>query len=245
MNAKVQCLKRVDDHYALKMKLNFPPGEPLRAVIYGDLGWTNAQALVGLQGEALRGADLFFSLGDYAYNLEYRDGAVGDAYQAAMESVTSSTPSHGVVGNHEVMLDFAHYTHRFRVYVGMASATGLTPAVAGLVGGLPNNHWTSFDVGAGTPQGVHFVSVSTEAYFYYEARAAQRAWLRADLAAVDRARTPWVVVAGHRSLYCSCDADCDGDAASVRDGPLGLEALLDEFAVDLWLNGQVTASGST
>jgi hypothetical protein len=132
------------------------------------------------------------------------------------------------------MLSFAHYTHRFRVFVGASPASGLTPDVPGIIGGLPNNHFYSFDVGAGSPQGVHFLMLSSEAYFYYNASAAQLAWARADLARVDRARTPWVVVAGPRSMYCSCDADCDGDAATVRDGPLGLEATLNEFGVDLW-----------
>ena len=219
---------------------SFPPGAPLTVAVFGDLGWTNAQALPSLQDAALRGgrgADLFLSLGDYAYNLDYRDGAVGDAYQSAMESITATQLCQGAVGNHEVMLSFAHYTHRFRVFVGAAPASGLLPDVPGLLGGLPNNHWYSFELGAGTPQGVHFLILSTEAYFYYNASAAQLAFARADLAAVDRARTPWLVVAGHRSLYCSCDADCLGDAATVRDGPQGLEALLLEHKADLWLNG--------
>ena len=135
------------------------------------------------------------------------------------------------------MLSFAHYTHRFRVFVGASPASGLTPDVPGIIGGLPNNHFYSFDVGAGTPQGVHFLMLSTESYFYYNYSAAQLAWARADLASVDRARTPWVVAAAHRSMYCSCDADCDGDAAAVRGGAQGLEAALNEFGVDLWMNG--------
>lgn len=220
-------------------RASFPPGAPLTVAVFGDLGFSNAQALPSLQGAARAGAvDLFLSLGDYAYNLEYRDGAIGDAFQSAMEGITSTQLYQGVVGNHEVMLSFAHFTHRFRVFVGAAPASGPLPAVPGLLGGLPNNHWYSFELGAGTPQGVHFTVLSTEAYFFYaSATAAQHAWARADLGAVDRARTPWLVVAAHRSLYCSCDADCDGDAAAVRDGPLGLEALLLEFRADLFLNG--------
>ena len=145
------------------------------------------------------------------------------------------------------MWDFVHYTQRFRVFAGDDSNGDLTPdGVAGIVGGLPNNHWYSFDVGAGTPAGVHFAAVSSEAYFYYNATQLQYEWLHADLAAVDRARTPWVVVFGHRSVYCSCDADCDSDAMVLRrgvgatnssDGSWGIEALLLQFSVDLWLNG--------
>ena len=69
------------------------------------------------------------------------------------------------------MWDFVHYTQRFRVFTGNASNSGLTPAgLPGLVGGLPNNHLYSFEVGAGSPAGVHFVAVSSEAYFYYNVR---------------------------------------------------------------------------
>ena len=33
----------------------------------------------------------------------------------------------------------------------------------------------------------------------------QYAWLERDLAGVDRARTPWVVLYGHRPMYCTND----------------------------------------
>lgn len=78
----------------------FSADAPLRVAVFGDLGLSNAQSLTSLQDEALRGADLFLSLGDYGYNLEYQDGAVGDAFQAAMESITSTQMYQGVVGNH-------------------------------------------------------------------------------------------------------------------------------------------------
>ena len=84
---------------------------------------------------------------------------------------------------------------------------------------------------------MHVAVVSSEAYFYYNASAEQYAWLEADLAAVDRNSTPWVVAFTHRSVYCSCDSDCDADAATLRDGALGLEGLLHRHRVDLLING--------
>jgi hypothetical protein len=144
----------------------------------------------------------------------------------------------GCVGNHEVAQGFAHYLQRFRVFVGNGSNSGLTPVAPGLLPGLPNNHWFSWETGAGTPAGVHWLSMSTEAYFSYTAgNGAQYAFMDADLAAVDRSRTPWVVVYGHRSIYCSCDSDCDTDATVVRDGQYGMEALLVKYKVDMWING--------
>jgi hypothetical protein len=172
-------------------------------------------------------------VGDFAYDLNYQNGNVGDEFQSSIEPMTTSVPYMGCPGNHEGAMAFDHYTHRFRVFVGEEPVSGLTPSnLPGLTPGLPNNHWYSWDAGL-----VHFVSMSTEAYFFYAGSAVQYAWLQADLTSVDRAVTPWVVVYGHRSIYCSCDGDCDSAATTVRDGPYGLEALMVEHKVDLWLNG--------
>ena len=70
----------------------------------------------------------------------------------------------------------------------------------------------------------------------------QYEYLDAQLAAVDRAATPWVVVYGHRSIYCSCDGDCDAAATAVRlgpkgDGVYGMETLFAKHKVDLFING--------
>lgn len=113
------------------------------------------------------------------------------------------------------------------------NTTGLTPAgVSGLQPNLPNTMYYSLNVGP-----AHIVSMSTEAYFFYSGAAAQYAWLEADLAAVNRSITPWVVVYGHRSIYCSCDSDCDAAATTVREGTSGMEELLMKYGVDLWING--------
>ena len=75
--------------------------------------------------------------------------------------------------------------------------------------GADDAPWWSADIGA-----MHVVSMSTEHNFTHG--SAQHAWLAADLAAVDRARTPWVVFGGHRallvdSLYSSSHHNGHGD----------------------------------
>ena len=72
----------------------------------------------------------------------------------------------------------------------------------------------------------------------------QYEWIQQDLIAANKNRDqrPWIVVHGHESLYCSCDEDCDATAAAIRAGPFGnstygLEQLLFDQGVDLWLNG--------
>jgi len=45
---------------------------------------------------------------------------------------------------------------------------------------------------------------------------------------------PWVIVQGHRSMYCSCDGDCDSAAKTVRDD---LEEMFMDYGVDFFING--------
>ena len=67
----------------------------------------------------------------------------------------------------------------------------------------PNDQpWYSYDHGP-----VHFTVMSTEHHF--EEGSAQHRWLESDLAGVDRGRTPWLVLVGHRPVYI--DADEFGD----------------------------------
>lgn len=106
-------------------------------------------------------------------------------------------------------------------------------------GGL-ENFWYSFDHGM-----VHFIMLNTETDFPsapdepggsgaenagpFAPSGTQLAWLRHDLASVDRKRTPWIVAAGHRPWYVSTEACAECKAA--------FEPLLDEFGVDLVLHG--------
>ena len=54
----------------------------------------------------------------------------------------------------------------------------------------------SFDYGM-----VHFIMMSTEHDFSPESQ--QYLWLEKDLQSVDRSKTPWVIIGGHRAMYCS------------------------------------------
>lgn len=222
-------------------------GNPLRLLIFGDAGWTNFQSLSYLQDEVLSGDfDAALNLGDYAYDLPNMDGVFGDEFQAATQPITSQLLSNGAVGNHEGAGNFGQFLNRYAVHAASGSS-GLTPAgYPGLTPGLPNSFWYSYDLDL-----VHVVVLSTEAYWIQsdggESLAAlQYAWLDADLAGVNRSATPWLVVVGHRSLYCSCDSDCLFSATWLREGiavngsstrRFGLEALLSRYGVDLWLNG--------
>jgi acid phosphatase type 7 len=102
------------------------------------------------------------------------------------------------------------------------------------------NFWYSWDHGM-----VHFVQFNTETDFPnapdepggegaenagpFAPSGAQLAWLKNDLAHVDRKKTPWVIAAGHRPWYISGTKCTECQAA--------FEPLLLQYGVDLVLHG--------
>jgi hypothetical protein len=72
---------------------------------------------------------------------------------------------------------------------------------------------------------VHFVAIDTDAWIYpteWARMEPQWTFLRDDLARVNRSVTPWVVVYGHRALYCGYDSatECGLEAEALRYGRL-------------------------
>lgn len=102
-------------------------------------------------------------------------------------------------------------------------------------------HWYSLDAGL-----IHFVFLSSEVYHMAPFvtvsglavnAAAQKSWLEADLAAVDRSVTPWLVAVYHRPFYCSnSDSDeCSSVPLQWPTNPLriDIEPLFVRYGVDL------------
>jgi hypothetical protein len=99
---------------------------------------------------------------------------------------------------------------------------GIT-ATAGKHSGSNTNLWYSFNDDL-----VHWVVIDTELWYYSgtdEEIANQFAWLAADLAAVDRSVTPWVVAMGHKQSWM--------DKANFTQ----LETYLQNGGVDLYICG--------
>jgi len=88
--------------------------------------------------------------------------------------------------------------------------------------------WYSFDYGS-----VHTTVISTE--HDLSPGSVQHGWLVADLQSVDRQRTPWVVVEGHRPLYESQMKWEDNAVGIVRR--YELDDVLQDNNVDLVLAG--------
>jgi len=128
--------------------------------------------------------DAIIHNGDFAYDLNSQNGAVGDEFMNSIEPIASKVPYMVSEGNHESGDRVDHYHYRFSMP------------------GQSRNLFYSFNLGP-----VHFVSYSTELIFdgSEELQGQQEEFLLKDLAEVNRTLQPWVVVFGHRPLYCSTD----------------------------------------
>jgi hypothetical protein len=100
-------------------------------------------------------------------------------------------------------------------------------------GATPAAPWYSFAAGP-----VAVVVISSE--HNVSAGSAQHAWLVAALAAVDRARTPWLITTTHRSAYVGSsapDAGWASDAQVMAYLREALEPLFDAYAVSMHFSG--------
>ncbi|CEG41438.1 iron zinc purple acid phosphatase-like [Plasmopara halstedii] len=216
----------------------------IRFLITGDIGYQNAAALPMMQAEVAEGVvDGVVSVGDYAYDLNMMNGHVGDIFMQELEPIAASVPFMVCPGNHEMHNMFSHYSHRFRLMPNNENEGLQTVHVGGRsknakLEEVPNNWFYSFDVGL-----VHFAIISTEIYFKKtfdvdgNLKVRQEAWLESDLAKANKNRkqTPWLVVIGHRPMYCtSDDTNCGVKAAFLRDK---FEDKFFVHGVDLYLCG--------
>jgi len=186
---------------------------------FGDMGSVNAQSIPRLEEEIAQNTiDVVLHVGDFAYDLNTDQGYVGDAFMQQIQPISAYVPYMTTVGNHESAMNFSHYKQRF-------SMPGDTEGM-----------FYSYNLGQ-----AHIISISTEAFYYpqygNDSIKTQYNWLKADLqkanTAENRARYPWIIVLGHRPMYCSIIPNTD-DCDLIRDQVrLGLEQLFYEQGVDL------------
>ncbi|XP_028409886.1 acid phosphatase type 7-like [Dendronephthya gigantea] len=198
-----------------------------RLCLYGDLGNSNAMSLGYIQEELARDDfDAVLHVGDFAYDLASDQGRVGDAFMRQIVPIASARPYMTCPGNHEYAYNFSNYRNRFS---------------------MPGNSeslWYSWNVGP-----MHIISLSTEVYFDYlqdgiQLLTRQYEWLLHDLKQATspqrRQEQPWIMVMGHRPMYCS---DNDGDDCTKVDSKVrvgvtsshlfSLEKLFYSYGVDL------------
>jgi len=198
--------------------------------IYGDVGVAanSHKTLPLLYADALSGAmDVVLHIGDIAYDLQSANGASGDAFVTEVEPFAANLPVHYCPGNHEDWEDFGQYRARFDMMPGGAEVRKYSSC------------FHSFNVGL-----VHVVMFSSEAFFNVGAHSLlmlpdQFAFVEADLQAVDRSVTPWIITMAHQPMYCSPnddDDDCHSLLSLMRDGVLGefgFEKLINAYGVEM------------
>ena len=157
--------------------------------------------------------------------MDSENARVGDEFMRQIESIAAYVPYMTCVGNHEQRYNFSNYKARF-------SMPGETESM-----------FFSFNVGP-----VHFISISTEFYYYtnygFKMVANQYKWLIGDLEKAtrteNRIKRPWIIIFGHRPMYCTTNDkdDCTKLNTYTRVGmpitkAFGLEKVLLKYDVDL------------
>lgn len=170
--------------------------------------------------------DAFWLIGDIAYstldppklNFEF----FWDMFFRQEAPLVQHIPFLVSFGNHDFSGgDAGAYINRYRM-----------PQQTGRSEGLGNFYW-SYEHGP-----VKYVSMCTEVGLEknlcnYAPGSAQYKWLQHEFATINRTKTPWLILAGHRPMYSS-DRDTDS-------GPLQMyiEPLIIKYKVDLELSGHM------
>ncbi|KAK4878360.1 hypothetical protein RN001_010866 [Aquatica leii] len=194
--------------------------------IFGDMGFENAQSLGRLQKDTHQGMyDAILHVGDFAYDMDTNDGEIGDAFMRQIEPIAAYVPYMTCTGNHEEKYNFSHYKRRFNMP------------------GDSESLMFSFNMGP-----LHIISITTEVYYFlnygFKSLVNQYEWLENDLKEAtdpkNRTERPWIVVMGHRPMYCSNSdpADCAHNETRTRVGIpffhiFGLEKLFYDHKVDV------------
>jgi 3',5'-cyclic AMP phosphodiesterase CpdA len=180
-------------------------------------------------------------------------------YYNEMMAVTATKPYMVGPGNHEANCDNGGTTDSVRnitytASICMPGQTNFTGyknhfRMPGAKSGGTGNFWYSFDNGM-----VHFIQLDTETDLGHgfigpdeiggtenegaspvnATMDAQALWLEADLVAINRTKTPWVIVAGHRPWYLSNANTSKTICWTCKDV---FEPLLIKYKVDLVLSG--------
>ncbi|KAL5553678.1 hypothetical protein UlMin_041079 [Ulmus minor] len=186
--------------------------------------------------EALGDKPAFVShIGDISYARGY--SWLWDEFFALIEPVASKVPYHVCIGNHEYDWPLQPWKPDWSMYLYGTDGGGECGVPYSLKFHMPGNSseptgtrapatqnlYYSFDMGS-----VHFVYISTETNFLKG--SLQYEFLKHDLESVDRNKTPFVVVQGHRPMYTTSN--------EIRDTPIREKML--EHLEPLFVNNNVT-----
>jgi len=193
--------------------------ESITFAVVADLGQTaNSTETVDSMYAELDQIDSILFAGD----LSYADGYAPrwDSYARLGENLWSAVPTSYVGGNHEVgtgMENWQSYEQRYPFNFRRSGSSSML--------------WASFEAGP-----AHVVQLCS--YCAFGQSSLQYEWLANDLANVDRARTPWLVVMFHTPWYTSNAHHSMKEGAQMREA---MEGLMRQYKVDIVFNGHVHA----
>lgn len=213
--------------------------DELRFLAYGDMGKAPLDPSVEhyiqpgslsvvkamIDEVATRKIDSIFHIGDISYATGFL--VEWDYFLSLITPLARHVPYMTAIGNHE------------RDYEGSGSVY-ITPDSGGECGVPYETYFPMPTIAKDKPwysieqASVHFTVISTE-HDWHE-NSEQYAWIKKDLASVNRGRTPWVIFMGHRPMYSSHGGILpDADPFFVH----AVEPLLMANKVDLAFFGHV------
>ena len=155
--------------------------------------------------------------GDMAYDLCTNNSAQGDSFMDDLQPIAHYIPYMVCAGNHETTDNYYNYLQRFD---------------------MPGSKfYYTFTMGY-----VRFLALHTEAFLTETGMINDMmsfVYGVLNRSAADKAAYPWLIVYGHRPMYCSSKAKataCGPEASTIKGY---LEALFKQYKVDLYVNGHV------
>eukprot|EP01119_Soliformovum_irregulare_P003241 TRINITY_DN1359_c0_g1_i4.p1 TRINITY_DN1359_c0_g1~~TRINITY_DN1359_c0_g1_i4.p1 ORF type:complete len:646 (-),score=157.05 TRINITY_DN1359_c0_g1_i4:34-1869(-) len=171
----------------------------------------------------------------YNGDLSYASGIAHtwEYYFAEMESITTQVPYMVSVGNHEAGWSDEEWMKPWNTGKNQARGECGVPYSNRHI--MPNTTleqsrdrvwWWSMDYPL-----VHIVAISTESAFGKGSK--QYEWLKSDLANVNRSKTPWIIIMGHRPMYFFPEVTNNEWLDHFRE----IEPLMNKYEVNLALWG--------
>jgi hypothetical protein len=211
--------------------------EPVTYAILADMDFESNATMANLASLVSAGKiHAVIHSGDISYADGYEPH--WDVFFRRMQNVASAVPYMATPGNHEFWYNFTSYKHRFLMPGDEASIQQLlSPSMVkspeDTQFGSHDGMYYSWTVGP-----VHFIAGNSEtAIDTANFSPSFLSWLEADLATVDRSKTPFVVAHFHRPLYCSNSGDCTskgGDHLKEQG-----EELFNKYQVNMVITGHV------
>ncbi|KAI8465064.1 MAG: Metallo-dependent phosphatase-like protein [Monoraphidium minutum] len=228
---------------------------PFKVGVMADLG-LSTHTLSVVRGMAATQPQVVLNIGDLPYADNYLptgdEGTVKgykyllsyqprwDMFGRLMQGLAAHVPVMTSTGNHEIEFQndgtvFAAYNTRYPVPQDPSKPPAPKPNQYSDENPSPtNNMYYSWDV----PGTAHFIALTS--YIpndTFTEDTAQYKWLAADLAKVDRKKTPWLIAYFHAPFVTSYEASFK----QVECMRLTYEPLLYKYGADLILNGHVHA----